>query len=455
MAKTPKSPRSGEDGLLGLTLPSIINGDAPPMEPLAGPPIATPRAAEPGSAAGPVAPIDLQAPLNEPAAPKKAPITVPVDEAPGEVEDLIQVLPNEPTTMTMTEINQILVWGSDNDCSDIFVYSGFKVKGQRNGKLITLNRRRLETPEVMGLVGEISASAESSLLSGTDVDLTHHFSPARGRHYSFRVCATRCREVTGGNNAVEIVLRSIPYDIPTLAKQKVPQAIVRDGFPKDGIVLVTGPTGSGKSTLLAGMIKHLLITTDSRVLTYEAPPEFPLVAIPDIKGMISQCEIGTHIESFAAGVRNALRRKPDYILIGEARDRETIEMCIRAGETGHGVYTTLHTRGVLNAIDRMADEFPPDVRWGVKVKLIDAMRLIIHQRLVKTPDGKRTALREWLPFSEALRDQLIEGGPDNFNKTLFDALQRDGRPLHVDAEERYAEGLMFKKDLVAIKGGAI
>lgn len=367
-------------------------------------------------------------------------------------DDYVEVFQTEPAHFTVDEVNALLAWGAENEVSDLFVYSGFRVRAQQQGRLLTLTRRRLETPELFSIIGKMRASAESTLLSGHDVDMTYDFNPERGKHYSFRVCATRCREPEGGANAIEIVFRTIPSAIPTPSDLGVEAALLKNAFPKDGVVLVTGPTGSGKSTLLAAILHQLLIDQDARLLTYEAPPEFPLVGLRNVRGMVSQCEIGLHIGSFAAGVRNALRRKPDYILIGESRDRETIEMCVRAGETGHGVYTTVHTRGVLNAIDRMADEFPVDVRWSVKVKLIDAMRLVIHQRLVRGADGKRFALREWLPFSEEFRERLLMGGESNYSALMQAELAANGQSLSVSADKAMALGHISPIEAAKVRG---
>lgn len=363
----------------------------------------------------------------------------------------------EPLILRIEDLSAMLVWGAQNGVSDTFIYSGFPITVNRYGRLIRLMRRPLEVNEVMSLMAAIRPNSESTLLSGSAVDTRFDFAPDRNRRYGFRVNATRGMEKTGADKAVEIVMRTIPYDIPDMEKLKVPQPIIDNFYPKDGLILVAGVTGSGKSTLMAAMIKNGLTKHEPRLLTYEAPPEFPLVAIPGMKGMVFQCEVGVHVKSFAEGVRNSLRRAPDWIMIGEARDQETIEMTVRAVETGHTVYSTVHTRSVTNTIDRMADEFPPATRWGVKVKLIDAMRLVIYQRLVKVPSGGRTALREYLVFTPEIREALIRGGESRYPEILKEAMHSHGCYLWQDAEEKFKQGQMYESDYLEIReaGGAL
>lgn len=363
----------------------------------------------------------------------------------------------EPTILSIDHLSAMLVWGAENGVSDTFVNSGKPIIMNRYGRLVRLMRRSLEVNEVMSLMDAIRPNSPSTLLSGQAVDTRFDFAPDRNKRYGFRVNATRGMERTGADKALEIVMRTIPYDIPDVSKFDIPQAIIDAFYPKDGLILVAGVTGSGKSTLMATLIQYGLQHHEHRLLTYEAPPEFPLVAIPNMKGMVFQCEVGVHVKSFAEGVRNSLRRAPDWIFIGEARDQETIEMTVRAVETGHAVFSTVHTRSVMNTIDRMADEFPIASRWGVKVKLIDAMRLIIYQRLVKTPDGKRVALREYLVFTPEIREALIRGKEENYHRILSEAMKAHGCYLHQDAERKFAAGMMYESDYLAIResGGAL
>src|SRR5690606_36326794 len=144
-----------------------------------------------------------------------------------------------------------------------------------------------------------------------------------------------------GRDAAQITMRVLPDVPPKMVDLKVDQPVIENWAPRDGIVLITGPTGSGKSTLLAAGMRMLIERGQGcgKMLTYEAPIEFVYDAIMSDKSLVSQSEIPRHLKNFEAGVRNALRRKPNIILVGEARDRETISACIEAGQTGHAVYS--------------------------------------------------------------------------------------------------------------------
>ena len=180
--------------------------------------------------------------------------------------------------------------------------------------------------------------------------------------------------------------------------------------PYQGVVYVTGATGSGKSTLLASIIRHLAENEESnrKILTYEAPIEFVYDGLEMPNSIVSQSEIPRHLPSFAAGVRNALRRKPRLILVGEARDQETMSAVLEAALTGHPVYTTLHSNGVAETMRRLVTTFPADERHGRTIDILETIRLAIWQKLVPTVDGKRVALREYLIFTDEVRDILLD-----------------------------------------------
>ena len=156
--------------------------------------------------------------------------------------------------------------------------------------------------------------------------------------------------------------------------------------------------------MLASIIRSITENAEShrKILTYEAPIEFVFDNVEKISSIVSQSEIPRHLPSFAAGVRNALRRKPRLILVGEARDAETISAVMEAAMTGHPVYTTLHSNNVAETIRRLVITFPAEERQGRTIDIIETVRLIISQRLLPTIDGKRVALREYLIFDEKI-----------------------------------------------------
>jgi len=182
-----------------------------------------------------------------------------------------------------------------------------------------------------------------------------------------------------------------------------------------------------------------------KVLTYEAPIEFVFDEIQKISCVVSQSEIPRHLPSFADGVRNALRRKPRLILVGESRDKETISAALEAALTGHPVYTTLHTTGVPETIRRLVTSYPADERLGRTIDIIETMRLCIWQKLVPAVDGKRVALREYLIFDEKVRDELLSSDLENVTATTRDLLHKYGQTMATDVQRKFDEGVISER----------
>ena len=238
---------------------------------------------------------------------------------------------------------------------------------------------------------------------GEDLDTHFEVRPNRHERYRHRVNAVGC--YVAGQQGIQITIRTIPSRPPSLESLGVPPEIMDSCSPQEGVIYVTGATGSGKSTLLAAMIKKMAETPDShrKILTYEAPIEFVYDGLNMPTSIVSQSEIPKHLPSFSDGVRNALRRKPHLILVGESRDAETISAVVEAALTGHPVYTTLHSNGVAESIRRLVGSFSKEERAGRTIDIIETCRLIIWQRLAPTIDGKRVALREYLVFNEKVK----------------------------------------------------
>jgi twitching motility protein PilT len=196
------------------------------------------------------------------------------------------------------------------------------------------------------------------------------------------------------------VFRYIPGDVPNLEQLNVPPVLKKFCDYHQGMVLVTGSTGTGKSTTLAAMIDYLNESRDLNIISLEDPIEF---VHPSKKCQVIQREVGTHVVSFADGVRSAMREDPDVILVGELRDAETISMAMTAAETGHLVLGTLHTTGAVKTIDRIIDALPGELREQTKGFLAMSLKAVVTQVLVKTPDGRgRRAILEILVNNRAI-----------------------------------------------------
>jgi len=203
-----------------------------------------------------------------------------------------------------------------------------------------------------------------------------------------------------------IILRIIDADIPTTEMLGLPKVVNKIASAHNGLVLVTGATGSGKSSTLAAMINHINTTKPVHILTLEDPVEY--IHQPQ-KARITQREIGEDTEDFASALRSALRQDPDIILIGEMRDAETIGIALKAAETGHLVFGTVHTTDALNTIGRLISMFPPEEQEAVRARISDNLYATVSQRLVKTTDGKgRVAAQEIMITSPGIKEAIAD-----------------------------------------------
>lgn len=204
---------------------------------------------------------------------------------------------------------------------------------------------------------------------------------------------------------ISIVARAIPEKIVPLADLNLPDVIEELASEERGIVLVTGTTGSGKSTTLAAMIDHINANMAKHVITIEDPVEF---VHPDKRSVLNQREVGLDTKSFGQALRRVLRQDPDVILVGEMRDTETVHTALSAAETGHLVFSTLHTVDAPETINRIIDFFPPHQQQQVRAMLAGTLKGIISQRLVKSKDGGRVAVCEVLRMTGRVRDMIMD-----------------------------------------------
>ena len=314
-----------------------------------------------------------------------------------------------------------------------------------NGDLMPIKFRQLSDTELESYVMEIlSDSQKDYFYSGRDLDFSY-VGEDGGR---FRV--NLFRKDTG----VGAVFRYIPNDVPTLEQLNMPDVIRGFCDYHQGMVLVTGSTGTGKSTTLAAMINHLNQTRSLNIISLEDPIEF---VHPSKKSQVIQRELGTHLRTFANGVRSAMREDPDVILVGEMRDADTISMAMTAAETGHLVLGTLHTTSAVKSIDRIIDALPGELREQTKSFLSHSLKAVVTQVLIKTPDGRgRKAVLEVLVNNRAISklimtdqshqipSQLQTGknvGMQLMDQSLLESIQAN----EVDPDDAYRYALDKKK----------
>lgn len=362
--------------------------------------------------------------------------------------------PKEPSRFEPKHIDELLVYAHQIDASDVTIQTGEAVFAEIYGRLHRITKRALSNAEVGDLLNAIyGPNGTTQIMRGSDLDTHYEVRPNRNERFRYRVNGVGC--YVDGHEGIQITIRTIPSSPPPLSALDLPEALMKAIAPQEGVVYVTGATGSGKSTLLAAIIKELAEQADSnrKILTYESPIEFVYDDVEKPNSVVAQSEIPRHLPTFASGVRNALRRKPHLILVGEARDTETINAVLEAALTGHPVYTTLHTNGVAETIRRLVGSFPKEDRIGRTIDIIETLRLIIWQRLVPTVDGKRVALREYLVFNEQIRDRLLGSDPDQVTATTRQLVHEFGQPMKVDVERKYQEGVLSERTYRILMAG--
>lgn len=242
-----------------------------------------------------------------------------------------------------------------------------------------------------------------------------------------------------------IILRLIDADIPTTEALGIPTVVNKIASTHNGLVLVTGATGSGKSSTLAAMINHVNKTKAVHILTLEDPVEY--IHQP-IKARITQREIGEDTNDFAAALRSALRQDPDIILIGEMRDAETISIAIKAAETGHLVFGTVHTTDALNTVGRLISMFPPEEQDAVRARIADNLYATISQRLLKTVDGKgRVAAQEIMITSPGIKEAIND--PDNIAE-IYTYIEKGKRGIGTQSFDQHITDL-YKEGKISLE----
>ncbi len=234
-----------------------------------------------------------------------------------------------------------------------------------------------------------------------------------------------------------MVLRLIPLKILTLEELRAPEVLKRIAEEPKGLVLVTGPTGSGKSTTLAAMVDYINSNFAKHIISIEDPIEF---VHQSKKSLIRQREVGIHTLEFANALKASLREDPDIILIGEMRDRETVDIALKAGQTGHLVFGTLHTNSAVRTIERLLGIYKPEEQEPMRLQLAETLVAIIAQTLVRTTDGKRTAAHEIMRNTDAIRDYIKRGAVDEIEELIADGSYEGMCTMNQSLFRLYQEG---------------
>jgi twitching motility protein PilT len=297
----------------------------------------------------------------------------------------------------MAKIDAFFKLMHEQNASDLHLMSGQQPVLRIRGDLERVKYKLLDDEELRTMLYEITAEEKIKIFEETgDLDFSYEITGlARYRANYFMQ-----------KNGIGAVFREIPDKILSVQDLGLPPVISKLAFLPRGLVLVTGPTGSGKSTTLAAIIDEVNRKRKDHVITIEDPIEFVHTSQSCV---INHRELGTHTRTFAAALRAALREDPDVILVGEMRDLETIRLAIEASETGHLVFSTLHTTNAAKTVDRVIEVFPSAEQAQIRSSLADGIRAVISQALFKRIDIKgRIAVLEILVATHAVRAMIRE-----------------------------------------------
>jgi len=333
------------------------------------------------------------------------------------------------------EIKELLVITMEKDASDLHLNVGVPPVLRINGKLEKLNLPELIPQNTHEMIYSIlNERQKADFEKYGELDLSYELANV-GR---FRINVFKHRRGEGG------AFRLIPEKIKSLSELNLPSIISSFTEKDKGFVLVTGPTGSGKSTTIAALIDIINKERYDNIITIEDPIEF----IHSHKNcLVSQREIGSHTKSFASALRNSLREDPDIIVVGEMRDLETISMALTAAETGHLVFSTLHTINAAETVERIIDVFPPHQQNQVRMQLAGSILGIVAQTLMPTLDGKgRVPALEVMIANPAIRNLIREGKVYQIPSTIQISKKDGMKSLDQSLKDLLMEGKISRED---------
>jgi twitching motility protein PilT len=317
--------------------------------------------------------------------------------------DLLPQLPPPPPPPSrpqkqLVSIQKMVRDAYKQQASDIHIRVGELPRFRVRGQMEVYDQGEVVTPKIFAAYLDeiLTPSKKQRLAKNKELDTAIVYS-------GFLRCRVNCfQTLTGG----AMVLRLITLHVPSIDNLGLPSTLKNIINKKQGLILVTGPTGSGKSTTIAAMIRYLNETVQKHIVTIEDPIEYVHTSQ---NCLISQREVGLHTHDFHEALRSVLREDPDVILIGEMRDRITVDTAIKAAQTGHLVLGTLHSKDSIRAINRLLNLYNPDEQAIMRVQIVDSLVAVINQHLLTTTDGGRTAAMEILINTPTMQDYLLKG----------------------------------------------
>jgi defect-in-organelle-trafficking protein DotB len=359
----------------------------------------------------------------------------------------------EPSRYSSQEsLKELFLKVVETKASDIFLQSGHPVIISEYDRLWPVTERHLDANEIYQMLNWLTASETSAALIQQGKEAVGRYSithpdqrDTRGEkmRFNFRVNARAGMHLN--SKSIQVALRSIASKVPTPEEVGLEPELVNAATNMvDGGLYCTGMTGSGKSTTFAAIMGRILTGNTSikgNIFTLDRPIEYTFDTVDSEHSIVHQIEIGPNCESFAAGIESAMRHKPKLIVVGETRDRETMDAASAASESGHPMYTTKHVSDVQTIFSRGLSFYEPGVRDSMLFQLVNTARVLLHQKLIPSVDNKLVALRSYLILTDEMREEIIAtADPRRISQVMKAMLFKHGVPRGVAAERLFIDG---------------
>ncbi len=337
-------------------------------------------------------------------------------------------------------VQEVLENIAKEEASDIFVVAGRPLTYKVHGKMHTYEEEKMLPDSCRDFVTAIYALADHRDMTHFETTGDDDFSFAIKGVSRFRVSTYKQR------GSYSAVIRVITFSLPSSEELGIPDTIMNLANINHGMVLVTGPAGGGKSTTLACLIDKINREQEKHIITLEDPLEF---LHSHKKSIVSQREVCTDTENYLTALRASLRQSPDVILLGEMRDYDTINTAMTAAETGHVIFSTLHTIGAANTIDRIIDAFPASQQHQVAVQLSLVLHAVVSQRLLPTVDGKLVPAFEIMILTPAIQNLIREGKTHQIDGMIYNSTNESMLAMDTSILRLYQQGLIDKNTALA------
>lgn len=337
-------------------------------------------------------------------------------------------------------VQEVLENIAKEEASDIFVVAGRPLTYKVHGKMHTYEKEKMLPDSCRDFVTAIYALADHRDMTHFETTGDDDFSFAIKGVSRFRVSTYKQR------GSYSAVIRVITFSLPSSEELGIPDTIMNLANINHGMVLVTGPAGGGKSTTLACLIDKINREQEKHIITLEDPLEF---LHSHKKSIVSQREVCTDTENYLTALRASLRQSPDVILLGEMRDYDTINTAMTAAETGHVIFSTLHTIGAANTIDRIIDAFPASQQHQVAVQLSLVLHAVVSQRLLPTVDGKLVPAFEIMVLTPAIQNLIREGKTHQIDGMIYNSTNESMLAMDTSILRLYQQGVIDKNTALA------